>query len=707
MKITSIKTKLLLLVLISIFVSFSILGFYNAQSNYAAQYTLIKQQGINLAQQNSKFIDAFFQSKIDIMTAIVDELKDENITTDNENLIEKFQLSKKAGNFVDVYIGFDSDGSLLLANKDILNMEKNKYDARKRPWYIDSVNANKAIVTKPYLDTLTKKLVVSVCVPLIQNGKLIGVVGSDIFIDTIVNTILDIKLEGMGLAYLIDHESTILIHKNKDLLNKKDSLFSQVKSENPVDFGEANINNIQKLVAYSTIHTTNWKLVLEVNKNEIYEEINNNVIKEILLYLLLLAVVLLAIFYALLKVLAPIKIVESGFHYFFRYLKGDEKSIKTININTNDEFGNMAKVINTEMQSIALNIEKDKELIDDVKSIVSEVKSGRLNVEVKKSTSNKSLNELKDILNDMIVTTSNNVNSDINPILSKLDDYSKLNFKEDIPNANGDIAKGLNNLCDIINQMLQANKNNGLTLKDSSKLLLENVDILNKSSNDTAVSLEETAAALEEITSTVVNNTNRIQEMSTQSKELSKSIIEGEKLANATVKSMDSINEQTQAIAEAITVIDQIAFQTNILSLNAAVEAATAGEAGKGFAVVAQEVRNLASRSAEAAKEIKELVENATLKTDSGKHIADKMIDGYKKLNINIQKTTEAIKDISEASNEQKTSIEQINDVVTRLDRQSQNNASVANQAHQIAENTSRIATTILEEVNKKEFRQK
>ncbi len=87
------------------------------------------------------------------------------------------------------------------------------------------------------------------------------------------------------------------------------------------------------------------------------------------------------------------------------------------------------------------------------------------------------------------------------------------------------------------------------------------------------------------------------------------SIEEGQKLATYTVESMDSINDQTQAIADAITVIDQIAFQTNILSLNAAVEAATAGEAGKGFAVVAQEVRNLASRSAEAAKEIKSLVE--------------------------------------------------------------------------------------------------
>ena len=322
-------------------------------------------------------------------------------------------------------------------------------------------------------------------------------------------------------------------------------------------------------------------------------------------------------------------------------------------------------------------------------------------------TSNTSLDELKNILNDMIGTIKNNVNEDINVILLSLEKYAKLNFVDEIPNPSGNVAKGLNNLSNIINQMLLENKNNGLTLDKSSKVLLENVNTLNKSSNETAVSLEETAAALEEITSTVINNTQRISTMASHSKELSSSIEEGQKLASITVDSMDSINEQTKAIADAISVIDQIAFQTNILSLNAAVEAATAGEAGRGFAVVAQEVRNLASRSAEAAREIKDLVENATNKTNSGKKIADDMINGYIKLKENIAKTTKVIHDISISSNEQKTSIEQINDVVNRLDRQTQNNASIATQTQDIAINTSNIAKKILETVNEKEFRNK
>ena len=167
---------------------------------------------------------------------------------------------------------------------------------------------------------------------------------------------------------------------------------------------------------------------------------------------------------------------------------------------------------------------------------------------------------------------------------------------------------------------------------------------------------------------------------------------------------MDEINTQVNLVNDAISVIDQIAFQTNILSLNAAVEAATAGEAGKGFAVVAQEVRNLAARSAEAAKEIKNIVENATRKADEGKMIASHMIEGYTQLNSNISQTLTLITDVEMASKEQLMGIEQINDAVTQLDQQTQQNAAIASQAHDIAIETDKIAKLVVSNANEKEF---
>jgi methyl-accepting chemotaxis protein len=167
---------------------------------------------------------------------------------------------------------------------------------------------------------------------------------------------------------------------------------------------------------------------------------------------------------------------------------------------------------------------------------------------------------------------------------------------------------------------------------------------------------------------------------------------------------MDEINTEVNSIYEAITVIDQIAFQTNILSLNAAVEAATAGEAGKGFAVVAQEVRNLASRSAEAANEIKALVESATSKANDGKIISAQMIEGYENLNKHITKTISLIDDVSNASKEQMQGIEQINNAVTMLDKVTQENANEANSVANIANDVRTMADELVADAKTKKF---
>ncbi|XPV70657.1 MAG: methyl-accepting chemotaxis protein [Halarcobacter sp.] len=192
--------------------------------------------------------------------------------------------------------------------------------------------------------------------------------------------------------------------------------------------------------------------------------------------------------------------------------------------------------------------------------------------------------------------------------------------------------------------------------------------------------------------------------MATLGQTVKNSVNVGEDLAAKTASSMEEINEKVTAINEAITVIDQIAFQTNILSLNAAVEAATAGEAGKGFAVVAAEVRNLASRSAEAAKEIKNLVEDANNKANEGKSISADMINGYEQLNKHISETIHIIEDVSTASKEQMTGIEQINDAMNMLDKVTQENANEANNVKSISKAVFKMANELVNDAQNKQF---
>jgi len=217
--------------------------------------------------------------------------------------------------------------------------------------------------------------------------------------------------------------------------------------------------------------------------------------------------------------------------------------------------------------------------------------------------------------------------------------------------------------------------NIGYIINQISNSTTKILDMTNISSN----SLSQTTKTIVDLTDKISQNTQDISNMSTNTNSVTKSLEDGSELAKKTVLSMDQINEQVILINDSLSVIDQISFQTNILSLNAAVEAATAGEAGKGFAVVAQEVRNLASRSAEAAKDIKNIVDTATTKANEGKEISNQMISGFELLNDNINKMAEIIQHVTNSSIEQQKGIEDINIAINELSTNIKQSAEVTN----------------------------
>ncbi|WP_302139174.1 methyl-accepting chemotaxis protein [Halomonas alkalicola] len=196
-----------------------------------------------------------------------------------------------------------------------------------------------------------------------------------------------------------------------------------------------------------------------------------------------------------------------------------------------------------------------------------------------------------------------------------------------------------------------------------------------------AASLEETAASMEQLTATVKQNADNARQASGLALEASTTAERGGEVVDRVVKTMHGISDSSRKIADITGVIDSIAFQTNILALNASVEAARAGEQGRGFAVVAGEVRNLASRSAEAAKEIKTLIESSVAQVQAGSSLAENAGDTMDEVVQAVRRVTDIMDEISAASQEQSDGIEQVSQAVGQMDQVTQQNAALVQQA--------------------------
>ncbi|WGI24262.1 methyl-accepting chemotaxis protein [Halomonas alkaliantarctica] len=278
----------------------------------------------------------------------------------------------------------------------------------------------------------------------------------------------------------------------------------------------------------------------------------------------------------------------------------------------------------------------------------------------------------------------------------RLDNEINITCKDEF----GVMLRALKSMETKFSQVVMSVRNNAESVNVAADEIVLGTDDLSRRTQEQASNIEETAASMDEITSTVRQNADNAAEADKLVYEVSKQANAGGEIAAQAVTAMEGINASSRKIAGIVGLIDEIAFQTNLLALNASVEAARAGEQGRGFAVVANEVRNLAGRSADAAKDIKKLVEESIGQVDNGSSLVNRAGKSLEDIVHGVQRVTVLMGEIATASREQSQGIEQVNTAVSQMDSVTQQNASLVEESSAAGRSLQSQAEALLTEVS-------
>jgi len=547
----------------------------------------------------------------------------------------------------EIYMGF-KDGSALTGSG--YQFEYSWWVSYERGWYkMAQADTNRAHITLPYVDAQTNLLCVSTVRAVVRDGKLLGVIGADIFIDDLLRITHAAASNYNGYGFLLGHDGEILIHPDADfapdaegnfktLATVKNGVFANLWKDISVNDGTYKYKNAVGTVNYyntAELDSTGWYMVTVLPEKVVTQPITNLVIVVIPIAVAILLIAAVFIFMIIRKTITNPLVLLSTF-----MKKAGATGDITLQKEDVDNIGRYAQ----SKDEIGEAINGSATFVNHVTNIANELKNlanGDLTIEIE--------------------------------VLSE----------QDV------LGVSLQKMGDSLNSMFQEINTSSNQVSAGSKQVADGAQALAQGATEQAASIQQLSSSVAEIAERTKSNAATADKTSKLSDTIKENAEKGSRQMDDMINAVGEINEASKNIGKIIKTIDDIAFQTNILALNAAVEAARAGQHGKGFAVVAEEVRNLASKSAEAAKDTGNMIQNSMDKAELGARIAGETAASLSEIVTEINESSKLVAEIARASEEQSIGISQINTGIDQVAQIVQQNSATAQESAAASEEMS------------------
>ncbi len=513
-----------------------------------------------------------------------------------------------------------------------------KLNLKTRAYFQDGM-AGKTSISKPVASRSTGNPIFVAGIPVEANGKVIGVIFAAVDLSGFSEVFIDpLKIGKEGYGFVTDKDGVLIAHPDKQRIlkvNTRDYAIGKemMKTQNAGKVVSYELNGEEKILVFGIEPYTGWTIGVTASPEDIYSSVIT--VRNVNLYSTLVLAVVVALFLFLL--VSPIvKTLKRGVSFATAVKEGDTS--QRLDLTRSDELGDLSRALNEMADSMSERAE-----------LVEKVAQGDLTVHV-------NLSSEKDTLGQALQSMLKNLNQMM----------AEVSMASERVNAGSTEIAGAS-------------------------------QSLSQGGSESAASLEEITSSVTEMASQSSSNAENARQARELSTSAQKYAGEGNERMKEMVRAMAKIQDSSQNISKIIKTIDEIAFQTNLLALNAAVEAARAGQHGKGFAVVAEEVRNLAARSAKAARETAELIEGSADLTAEGSTIAGQTAEELENIVNEVNKVNDLVAEIAIVSEEQAEGVRQVNIGLEQIDRVTQQNMAMAEESAASAEELSGQAERLQE----------